>query len=86
MARRTNPTNAASVFRIMAFTNSPASANVTWQSVASRLYWIERSTNLTAVPPFQTIATNITGIGGSQTYIDTTATNAGPNFYRVGVQ
>jgi hypothetical protein len=58
----------------------------TWQSVATRNYWLERATNLGAVSPFQTVATNIAGAVGTKTYTDTSATSGGSYFYRVGVQ
>jgi hypothetical protein len=82
----TVPTNALSVFRIASIANSTPNASVTWQSVGTRSYWLERATNLALAVPFQVIATNIPGIGGLQTYTDTTDTNNGPYFYRVGVQ
>ena len=82
----TIPTNALSVFRIVSVTNGTAGASVTWLSVATRSYWLERATNLGAASPFQTIATNIPGVAGLKTYTDATATNPGPKFYRVGVQ
>ncbi|MDB6017994.1 MAG: hypothetical protein JWR19_2483 [Pedosphaera sp.] len=81
----TVPTNALSAFRIVSVTTSAASASVTWQSVATRSYWVERATNLGAVSPFQIIATNIPGVGGLQTYSDATASSGGPSFYRIGV-
>jgi parallel beta-helix repeat protein len=82
----TVPTNALSAFRIMSVTNRTASASVTWQSVAARNYWIERATNLGVASPFKIIATNLPGMAGLQTYIDGTATNGGPIFYRVGAR
>ena len=61
--------------------------NVTWQSVLTRSSWlVERATNLASASPLQTIATNRTGGFGVTTFTDTSATNAGPYFYRVGVQ
>jgi hypothetical protein len=78
----TVPTNALSAFRIVSVANNALTASVTWQSVATRSYWLERATNL---GPFQTIATNIPGAAGSQTYTDAAAASRGPYFYRVGV-
>jgi hypothetical protein len=82
----TVPTNALSVLRVISVTHGTGNAAVTWQGVATRSYWLERATNLGDISPFQIIATNVAGIAGLQTYIDATATNGGPNFYRVGVQ
>ena len=47
-------------------------------------YLLERSTNLAT--PFTLVATNILGQAGTTTYGDTTATGAGPFFYRVGIK
>jgi hypothetical protein len=80
----TIPTNAASVLALY----SPATTNtvgitVTWQSVSGVTYYLRSSTNL---PAFTSIQSNIVGQAGSTSYTDTTATNTGPYFYRVGVQ
>ncbi len=82
----TNPTNSLSSLRMVNATNSPTGAEVTWQSVSTRNYWLERATNLGLASPFQTIATNIVGVAGVKSFTDPSATNAGPYFYRVGVQ
>ena len=80
----TNPTNAASVLIL----RSPQTTNtigltVTWQSVNTRNYYLQSSTNL---PVFTSIQSNIVGQVGTTSFTDTTATNGGPYFYRVGVQ
>lgn len=83
-----NPTNAASVL-VMATvvpTNSPSGLAVTWESVTNIIYCLQRSSNLSAQPPFSTIQTTITGQTNTTTYIDTNAIGAGPYYYRVGVQ
>lgn len=82
----TGPTNALSVLRMITATSAPLGADVSWSSVATRSYWLERATNLGAASAFEAIATNIVGSAGTKTYTDRSATNDGPYFYRVGVQ
>lgn len=82
----TNPTNAASVLQLASPSNSVSGITVTWQSVRNVTYFLQSSTNLAAQPAFISIQSNIVGQAGSTSYTDTTATNGGPYFYRVGVQ
>ena len=83
-----NPTNALSILAMLATapTNNPTGLVVKWESVNTRTYFLQSSTNLGAKPAFSTIQSNIVGQTGTTTYTDTTASNRGPYFYRVGVQ
>jgi hypothetical protein len=82
-----NPTNSASVLAMLTpvATNSTAGIKVSWKSIIGISYFLQRSTNLTSQPPFATIQTNIIGQTNTTSYIDTSATNGVPYFYRVGV-
>jgi hypothetical protein len=82
----TNPTNAASVFRLTLV--SATNANnivVRWPSVAGRNYWLIRATNL--LTGFNsTVSSNIAATAPTNTLSDTTVLSGNSRFYRVGVQ
>jgi hypothetical protein len=82
----TDPTNALSVLRLLSPAKGLSGVAVTWQSVNTRTYSLERSSNLGVHPPFVPLATNIPGQTGTTAYTDTNAIGAGPWFYRVGVR
>ncbi|MDR3456454.1 MAG: choice-of-anchor Q domain-containing protein [Verrucomicrobiae bacterium] len=83
-----NPTNPASVLVLLSpiLTNAAGGVSVSWQSVGTRLYYLQRTTNLTAPAAFSALQSNLVGQAGVTTFLDVSATNGGPYFYRVGVQ
>jgi parallel beta-helix repeat protein len=83
----TCPTNASSALRMLSAvpSHTTASVTVTWQSAASVSYFVERSTNLAASPPFSLLATNLSGQPGTTSFTDNNAASMSPLFYRVGV-
>jgi hypothetical protein len=82
----TDPTNSLSVLRIVAVMNNSPGWQITWQSVSNRIYYLQRCTNLATQSSFQTLQSHLVGQPGATTSTDTSATNGGPYFYRVGVQ
>lgn len=82
----TDPTNAASVLVMLPLSNSVSGAIVSWQSVSNRTYFLQRSGDLKAQPPFSTIQSSITGRNGVKTLTDTNTAGNSPYFYRVGIQ
>jgi hypothetical protein len=81
----TCPTNANSALRLLSPQRTETNVTVAWQSVAGVSYFLERSTNLGASVPFSPLVIGIPGQAGMTSYADTSATNTGPYFYRVGV-
>lgn len=77
----TNPTNAASVLKMLSATNSPVGATLRWQSVNGKLYQVSSRTNI-AAGSWQNIGTPVSASGSTAQYFDATATN-GIRFYRV---
>jgi hypothetical protein len=81
----TCPTNVLSALRMLSASSAGTNVLVCWQSVAGVTYYLLRSTNLCAWPPFGLLATNLLGQAGTTTYTDTNAARLAPLYYRVGV-
>jgi hypothetical protein len=79
----TNPTVALSVLRLLAATHSLSGITVTWASVPTRHYWLERASGLGPGTPFETIATNISGQAGTTSFTDPGARSGSSCFYRL---
>jgi hypothetical protein len=84
----TDPTAPQSVLKMLLAvpTNNPTGVALTWQSVNTRTYYLQRASNPAAQSPFSSIQSNIAGQVGTTSYMDTNLTGNGPFLYRVGVQ
>lgn len=82
----TNPTNSASALRMLNPVRNGANLVVSWQSVTNQVYSLQRSSSLSASPPFLLLAANIPGQPGVTCYTDTNTAASDAFFYRVGVQ
>ncbi|MBM3883191.1 MAG: hypothetical protein FJ387_26335 [Verrucomicrobia bacterium] len=82
----TDPTNALSGLRLLSATSGGTNVTVRWQSIAGVRYLLERSTDLSASPPFLPLACGLEGQPGATSFTDTNAAFLAPLFYRVGVR
>jgi hypothetical protein len=84
-AAGTHPLDASSFFRFVRVTLlSGGGGQVEWSSVEGRVYSVERSTSITE--GFAPIKTGLPATAPVNVFQDTTATGAGPYFYRVRLQ
>lgn len=80
----TDPLASTSVLKLMAPALLNDGADITWQSVTGRTYFVQRSADISE--PFLTLTSNVLGQAGTTSFIDTTATNGASYFYRIGIQ
>lgn len=81
----TDPTNAASVFKLHALVRTPAGLVVSWESVDGRTYYLERSVDPMGLE-FVPWLDQIPGQPGTTSHTDTNNNAAGAIIYRVGVK
>lgn len=84
----TVPTNALSVLRIDEISPAPTGSGylLRWRSQDTRVYTVERSSTLSSPATFNPVVIAIPGQTGSTEYIDATAPEASPAFYRIKTQ
>lgn len=81
----TNPTNAASVLKMLSVTPSASGTELSWLSVTGKTYSVQRASDLGASPSFLTIQSNVAGATESTSLFDSSASNSVVHFYRVRV-
>jgi len=83
----TVPTNALSRLALLTPTNAPTGVAVSWQSVPTRSYFLERGTNVAGIPVLLPFGHKPSPVGQARrpSPIPSPPT-AAPFFYRVGVQ
>jgi len=80
----TDPTDSASALRLLAPMVTSPGLLLRWSSDTNHAYFVERTSSLATPIIFDLLRTNVPGLSGSTTYIDTTVPPAGGAFYRVG--
>jgi hypothetical protein len=81
----TNPTNAASVLRLLTPVLTNSAVAVSWKSVAGIGYFLERKAMTFSTNYFAPVLTNFPGRTGTTTFLDTNAISSPGLLYRVGV-
>jgi hypothetical protein len=82
-AAGTDPNNVGSGLRIISFASGGTGVSLTWDSVATRLYYVQRNLDLSAASWTDSGLGLISPSAGSSTTIGFTDTNAPAGFYRV---
>jgi hypothetical protein len=80
----TIPTNALSQLRLLAPVLTPPGLRLRWNSDTNHAYSVERTPSLKPPVTFSLLRTNVPGLAGTTTFIDTTAPATGAGFYRIG--
>jgi hypothetical protein len=80
----TVPTDATSLFRLLAPVPTPPGLRLRWNGDTNHAYFIERATTLKPPLSFSLLRTNVPGLSGTTTFTDTTLPATGAAFYRIG--
>jgi hypothetical protein len=80
----TDPTNSASVLKMLSPVLTPAAVLVRWSSDPNRSYFVQHADSLRLPLSFRTIGASVPGLAGTTDFRDTAAARAGVGFYRVG--
>jgi len=81
----TNPTNSFSVLKMFAPSNTPLGLALSWQSVTSKTYDLQRSDPANPTT-FSSMQSNVLGQGDVTTFLDSGTTSISSRLYRVRVQ
>ena len=82
----TNPKDASSALILLPPLADASGVTVRWQGVNGKTYYVQRKTMTAAGGTFVTVQSNVTSFGGITTWTDFSAADAGPCYYRVGLQ
>jgi len=83
---QTVPTDPLSVLRLLSVSLDITGVTLSWPGVEGVSYFVERSTDLGATPPFTPLGRSLTGMTGANSFTDTNAAVLPGAFYRVGVE
>jgi hypothetical protein len=81
-----DPTNRWSALALFPPATDSSGVILSWRSLTNHTYFLERSTDLGVSPVCEVVATNLPGLPGTTSFLDTHATSLGTGFSRVGIQ
>ena len=82
----TNPNDRTSYLRMLSIGGGAGGIQVSWGASSNRLYSVQRSSDLRAGSGFTNVLEHVVATPPENTFLDTTATNGVPYFYRIKVE